>query len=160
MSTYDKVTVTTLVSVDPETAFRVFTEEVDEWWRREPRHRFRTGSAGVMRFEPGVGGRLLEVYDEKPCNHFEVGRVLAWEPGRRLVLEWRGREFKPEERTEVEVRFEADPQGTRVTLLHRGWDGLVAGHPARHGLSGDAFTSLIGLWWADLLVALRTRTAA
>lgn len=82
MRSSDAVTVTTKVAVDPATAFRVFTEEVDAWWRRGPRYRFRPGRDGVMRFEPGAGGRLVEVYDEAAGDVFEVGRVLAWEPCR------------------------------------------------------------------------------
>jgi len=30
----DQVRVTVLVAVDPEVAFKVFTEEIDQWWRR------------------------------------------------------------------------------------------------------------------------------
>jgi hypothetical protein len=61
--------------------------------------------------------------------------------------------FAPHESTEVEVRFEPVPGGTR----HRGWDAMPPGHPARHGLFGPAFTSMMGLWWADRLEALRAR---
>ena len=63
------------------------------------------------------------------------------------------------QRTEVEVRFEPAPldtrAGTRVTIEHRGWDALPADHPARHGYTGNAFTSMIGLRWADALTAVR-----
>ena len=61
----------------------------------------------------------------------------------------------PHEVTHVDVRFEAVSSGTRVTLEHRGWDALPLDHPARHGFSGSAFTSIIGLRWADLLTAFR-----
>ena len=37
-----------------------------------------------MRCEPGVGGRLLEVYED---DALELGRITAWEPGKRLA--WR-----------------------------------------------------------------------
>ena len=59
-----------------------------------------------MRFEGGEGGRLLEVYTDEAGGAFEVGRVLAWKPGDRLVFEWRGNNFEPGLVTEVEVRFE------------------------------------------------------
>src|SRR5205807_9172889 len=42
-STTDAVTVTTCVAVDPATAFTVFTEDIDRWWRRSPRYRFVDG---------------------------------------------------------------------------------------------------------------------
>ncbi|MEX2205867.1 MAG: SRPBCC domain-containing protein [Myxococcota bacterium] len=155
----DNVTVSTRLSVDPLTAFQVFTDEVDAWWRVGPR--FRTGHdrKSVMRFEPGVGGRLLEIFDEARDDAFELGRVRVWEPGARLVFDFRARNFVPGQITEVEIRFEPDAGGTRVTLEHRGWDRIPPEHPARHGLSGGAFTSMIGLFWADLLVSARAHAS-
>ena len=155
----DNVTVSTRLSVDPATAFEVFTDEVDVWWRRGPR--FRTGHdrKSVMRFEPGVGGRLLEIFDEASQDAFEFGRVRVWEPGARLVFDFRAQNFAPGQTTEVEIRFEPDAGGTRVTLEHRGWGRIPAEHPARHGLVGGAFTSMIGLFWADLLVSARAHAA-
>ena len=55
--TGDVVTVTTVVAVEPDAAFRLFTEQVDAWWKRGPRFRFLDGHAGMMRFEPGSSGR-------------------------------------------------------------------------------------------------------
>jgi hypothetical protein len=147
----------TTVAVDPDTAFRVFTEEVDLWWKRGPAHRFGGGRDGTLRFEPGPGGRLIEVFDEARGDLYEVGRVLVWEPPARLVFEFRALAFRPGEITQVEVCFQAVEQGTRVTLEHRGFGALRADHPVRHGLSGEAFASMIGLWWADLLGALGRR---
>ena len=81
--------------------------------------------------------------------------MRAWEPPARLVFSWRLATFAPGQETEVEVRFEPAPAGTRVTVIHRGWDGLPAGHPARHGQVGQAFVLFKGQWWADLLAAAR-----
>lgn len=152
--------VTTLVDADAQTAFRVFTEETDLWWRRGPKYRFTRASDGVLRFEGGVGGRLLEVAPGDPADAFEVGRVRVWEPGRRLVFSWRIPNFAPQEQTEVDVRFEPVGDRTRVTIEHRGWDSLPHDHPARHGLSGPALSAMLGLWWADLATAFRRHGAA
>jgi hypothetical protein len=100
-----------------------------------------------MRLEPGVGGRLLEL--TRRDDAFEFGRVRVWEPGARLVFDFRARNFVPGQTTLVEIRFEPDGAGTRVTLEHRGWDRIPPEHPARHGLTGGAFTSMMGLFWAD-----------
>ncbi len=144
--------VTAFVELSPHAAFALFTEHTERWWRRDLR--FRWGEpAGVMRFEGGSGGRLLEVLDQGAP--FEVGRVLAWEPGARLSFEWRGRDFAAGERTEVEIRFEPAPGGTRITLEHRGWDALRPQHRTRHGLSGPAFEAMIGMFWGDQLTSLR-----
>lgn len=153
MRPVDAVTVTTCVRTDPATAFRLFTEDVDVWWRRGPAYRFGGDRTGAMRFEPFVGGRFLEEFPDDAGGVFEVGRILVWEPGARLVFGWRGRDFAPGETTEVEVRFEAEGAGTRVTVVHRGWDRLPATHPAKQGLTGPAFTGLVGLRWADHLRA-------
>ncbi|MCG8587680.1 MAG: SRPBCC domain-containing protein [Proteobacteria bacterium] len=156
-SSTDSVSVTTVVAVDPETAFEVFTEEVDAWWKHGKR--FRTGERGAsrMRFEPGVGGRLLEIFDAA-ADPFVLGRITAWEPAKQLAFEMGGRDFGPGEKTEVDVRFEPADGGTRVTVEHRGWDAFPADHPVRHGLgTGGAFTSMMGVFWADLLVAHRAR---
>ena len=152
------VTVTTEVATDPETAFAIFTEEIDTWWRRGPRHRFSRDKTGVLRFEPGVGGRLIEIYDDGET--WEVGRVSAWDPGARLVFEWRLRNFAEGEVTEVEIRFQASARGTRVTVEHRGLSLLPTSHPARHGLEGEALTSMFGLWWGDVVVGLRAHVKA
>ena len=72
------------VAVDPDTAFAAFTEELDLWWVRGPINHFAGGRALAMRCEPGVGGRLLEVYED---DALELGRITAWEPGQRLA--WR-----------------------------------------------------------------------
>lgn len=153
MSDSDSVTVSTIVAVDPATAFEVFTEEVEAWWKHGPQYRVDPGRKSTIRFEPGVGGRLLEVYDESEA--FVHGRVLAWDPGERLVFEMGGRDFQPGETTEVEVRFEVVADGTRVTVEHRGWDAFPKDHPVKHGLEGGALVAMLGTWWADLLVSVR-----
>jgi hypothetical protein len=150
--TSETARVTTFVAVEPHDAFEVFTEETDLWWRRGVR--FRGGGDGsVVRFDGTK--RLLEV---SPAGEaFEIGRVLAWEPGSRLLLEWRARAFAPGEKTEVEVRFERAEGGTRVTIEHRGWDSIAPEHRVRHGLVGGAFSAMMGLWWGDLATTFRMR---
>lgn len=155
MSATDSVQVTTVVSVDPMTAFAVFTEEVDQWWKLGPRFR---GAGGTLRFEPGEGGRLVQT--DLDGSEFELGRVQVWKPGESLLLVWRNRNFEPDQETEVEVTFEKAGSGTRVTIEHRGWDTLPADHPARHGLEGEAFSAMMGVWWGDQAVSLRLVAAA
>jgi len=157
----DAARVSVLVAVPPEEAWDVFTKETDLWWRQGPRFRIGGARRGALGFEPGPGGRLFETFGEPPAARtFTVGRILAWEPPSLLEMEWRGVNFKPHESTRVTVRFERKDGGTLVTVLHRGWSALPADHPARHGLAGAAFARMIGLWWGDLLTALRERCAA
>jgi hypothetical protein len=152
MTESETARVTTFVQVKPLDAFEVFTEEVDLWWRRGPRFR-GGGAASEMCFVRDDGGhRLIE---RSGGELFEIGRVRVWEPGKRLVLDYRLRNFAAGEKTEVEVRFEESGEGTRVILEHRGWDAIHEKHPARHGLSGEAFSSMIGLWWGDIVTGYR-----
>ena len=153
----DRVRVTTFVDVAPSDAFDVFTRETNLWWRRGRRYRVNPEPSSVLRFEPRFGGRLYETLEDG-AEHV-AGRVLAWEPGARLVFEWRAVNFAPSQRTEVEVLFEAMNGGTQVTLEHRGWAALPEDHPVRHGLgSGESFISMMGLWWGGLMTDYRQRS--
>jgi hypothetical protein len=67
--------------------------------------------------------------------------------------------FKPGESTRVAVRFVPRGDGTLVVVEHAGWSALPADHPVRHGLEGAAFVRMIGLYWGDLLTALREYAA-
>jgi uncharacterized protein YndB with AHSA1/START domain len=160
MSETDRIRVITEVPVDPDKAFDLFTRQVDAWWRRGPRFRNHDGRSSTMRFEGGEGGRFVEQYTDAEGGAFEIGRIKTWKPGDRLVFEWRAGNFAPGLTTEVEVRFERTAAGTRVTLEHRGWDGVPLEHAARHGYgASNAFVSLYGLWWGDLLTTLRQHAA-
>ena len=132
MSQPDRVHASIEVAVDPQTAFKIFTEEIDAWWERGPHNFWDGGRAVAKRFEPGVGGRYLEVYDDATGDLLEIGRITLWEPGKRLV--WR----MSHDDTEVEVKFETIPNGTRVLLEQRllpagtkahfysGWPNILA----------------------------------
>lgn len=98
------------VAVDPRRAFAAFTEEIDSWWVRGPINFFDSGRAVAMRIEPGAGGRILEVYDEAAGDALELGRITVWEPGARLAYR------SSVDDTEVDVRFEAVENGTRVSV--------------------------------------------
>ncbi len=160
MSQETRVRALTTVPLPPDEAFTLFTEEVDTWWRHGPRFRAAIdGKKGVMHFEPGEGGRLLEIYDQAQADSFELGRIQVWEPGKRLVFWIGGRDFAPDEWTEVEVRFERVARGTQVTVEHYGFDALGPDHGVWHGQDVESFIGAMGLWWGDLLVALRAAAA-
>jgi hypothetical protein len=117
------------VAVDPATAFTAFTDELDLWWVRGPINAYDSARLVEMRCEPGVGGRILEVYDG---DALELARITVWEPGRRLAWE------SSLDDVAVEVRFEPSPAGTLVTLEasvreggeDRGGSSFVAVTPA------------------------------
>jgi len=152
----DQARVSVTVRVPIETAFELFTGQIDRWWRRGPRFRQAGAAGGFVHIEPGVGGRIFESIDhEGGAGVFEIGRISAWDPPNRFVFSWRNANFAPNETTEVEVNFRDTRGNTTVEVTHRGWSGLPRDHPARHGLHGAAFARMIGLWWADQMSSLR-----
>ncbi len=151
----DQAVVSVLVEVDPSEAFRVFTSEIDAWWRGGRRYRLGKNRS-MVHLEPRLGGRLFESFETGTGARIaETGRVTAWEPPSRLVLEWRAVNFAPSEKTEVEVLFEPSPSGTLVTVCHRGWSHIRTDHPVRHGEDAAPFLRTMGLWWGDLMTSLR-----
>lgn len=150
----DRVHATTLVDVEPDVAFEIFTVEIDAWWGKGPRFRPGLEGKGVLRFEPHVGGRLLEIYEGREVDAFEFGQVKVWEPPERIVLDLGGRDFAPDEWTEVEIRFSAEGQATRIDIEHRGFRKLAPDHPVRHGMDDHSFYDMMGLWWGDLLAQI------
>ena len=98
------------VPVDPATAFSVFTDEINLWWVRGPINFYDATRAVAMRCEPGVGGRLLEIYDDKAGDALELGRITTWQPGE--LLGWQS----SVDDVSVEVSFTAAGQGTTVSV--------------------------------------------
>lgn len=108
-----------MVEVDQETAFAVFTGRIGQWWPLSTHHiGSRQPETAIL--EPFAGGRWFErSMDGTECDW---GKVLAWEPPRRLLLAWDiGCEWAGDPvTTEVEVLFIADgEERTKVVLEHR-----------------------------------------
>ncbi|MGK5627341.1 SRPBCC family protein [Streptomyces sp. URMC 123] len=108
------------VAATPEHCFAVFTERPMDWW--PPSHVLLTEERAGLAFEPGVGGRCYEW--DVSGHEIAWGRVLEWEPPRRLAMTWRidgnWRPIDDDERASViEVTFTpAGPYSTRVELAH------------------------------------------
>ncbi len=123
---------TVIVKTDAAHAFRVFTEELDSWWPRS--HHIGKAPMKKAVLETKAGGRCYsEQTDGTECDW---GRVLVWEPPRRLVIAWQvtpawGYEPDLAKSSEVEVRFTPQSEGTtRVDLEHRHFNRLGAGGEA------------------------------
>lgn len=120
-----EVTVTTVLPVDPEQAFSLFTTKIDRWWVRP--------AQTVIRFE---GDQLLAA-DESGVR--SIARIINWDPPGRLLLEWSGPNGQPGD--QVAIEFEPEGRGTRVTVRH-----------LRSGLAAsDASAAVLGLFWAEVL---------
>src|SRR5260221_2660997 len=111
MTSPQSVSSAVTVSVSPQSAFTAFTDEMDLWWVRGPSN-FSGGARGVKRvWEPGVGGRILEVSGAGRDDALELARITAWEPGQ--LLAWRS----SVDDVQVEVTFAPIAGGTNVQLL-------------------------------------------
>jgi SAM-dependent methyltransferase len=95
------------IALAPTVAFDVFVEELAAALIQ-----------GRMSLEAGPNGRVVQ-------GDFEVGRVISWLPGELIRLQWRQASWHTEELTDVEMRLEPIDDGTRVTISHRGWGGLI-----------------------------------
>lgn len=142
------------VAAPRELAFRVFTERMSTWWPLVSHHIGAVAAVAAV-VEPRAGGRWYERGDDG--SECEWGRVLAWEPPSRIVLDWQiGADWKhaPELHTTVEVRFVAlDAGTTRVELEHRDLDGYGAQTEQMRG----AFDSDGG--WNGILAAFAATAA-
>jgi uncharacterized protein YndB with AHSA1/START domain len=98
-------------------AFRFFTEGFSEWWPLHTRS-IHKENAERCEIEPWPGGRIFERTHDG--SEEQWGTIIGWEPPDRLEFTWcPGR---PEDRGEtVEVQFAVEADGTRLTLIHRGW---------------------------------------
>lgn len=107
-----------VVPAKPDRAFDVFVEGIGKWWPRD--HKLSDAALDTVVIEPREGGALYEVdADGVRC---EWGHVIAFEPGKRLVLGWQLDAewvFDAGFVTEVEVTFAAVDGGTLVRLEHR-----------------------------------------
>jgi uncharacterized protein YndB with AHSA1/START domain len=114
------ITKTVTVRAPQEEAFRVFTDGIGSWW---PAWRYSVGEEKVetVVFEAREGGRLYERWGDGTEHVW--GTVQTCEPPERLVYSWHpGRDEGTAQ--EVEMRFVAEGEATRVEIEHRGWERL------------------------------------
>ncbi|MGE3674832.1 MAG: SRPBCC domain-containing protein [Polyangiaceae bacterium] len=104
-------------------AFRLFTARIDEWWPPERRH--LKHPASVIALSPD------RFWESAPNGDaVELGQVQAWEPPKRIVLDWfPGTD--PEHPTRVEVDFVSEGEGTSVQIKHRAGPASVDLFPLR-----------------------------
>ncbi|SFD15157.1 SRPBCC family protein [Streptomyces aidingensis] len=132
-------------------AFERFTDGLQQWW---PPEFSWSGADGLERIgiEQRVGGAL---YEYGPGGlRWDWGRVLAWEPPRRLVFSWQiGPDRVPvpraENASEVTVTFTPDrDDSTLVRVRHGHWD--------RHGDAGPPYREAFARAWPLALARLTT----
>jgi hypothetical protein len=118
-----------------EDAFRVFTEGLDTWWPVAT-HSIAKDAVEAVVMEGRAGGRLYE--RTTGGAESDWGRMLVWEPPRRIAFEWQITGTP----TEVEVRFTPEGDRTRVDLEHRGFERLEDGAERRESYTNGWVTVL------------------
>jgi hypothetical protein len=116
-----------LVKASQETAFRVFTERMGDWWPKS-HHIGKTPPTDSI-LEQKVEGRWYSTHEDgTECN---IGKVLIWDPFGRVVIAWQVNgnfQYDPDLISEVEVLFLAEEPGlTRVSMEHRDLEKLAGG---------------------------------
>ena len=126
------------VRVDATTAFRAFTEEMDLWWVRGPINFWSDGGRVVeVRCEAGVGGRIMEVLDDRAAGEvLERARITRWEPGALLAF------ASSLDDVQTEVSFVPTDHGTRVTVEH-----VIPSGGADKG--GTAWSRVVPNWFGS-----------
>lgn len=125
-----------------EEAFRIFTTDAISWWPLDS-HSIHGDNVKQIVFEEHEGGEIYELTADGKKGHW--ASVLAWEPPNRLVLAWNilERDTNP---TEVEVRFRADGDTTRVDLEHRGWEDVAAEREAKRDNYDTGWDHVLGFY--------------
>ncbi len=131
------------VKAPPARAFAIFATRVSDWWPKG-----KTIGAAPHRdivIEPHAGGRWFERADDG--TECDWGTVLDYAPPGRLLLGWKLNaqfKFDPDLLTEVEILFQAQPDGsTRVSLEHRDLERFAeAAETMRASLDGGWPTRL------------------
>ena len=106
------------VSWDPEASFHRFTEKFGEWWPVRS-HSIGGKKTRQVTFEMRAGGRIYEELSDG--RRFQWGQLLLVEPPRRLKFTWHPSR-DPATAQEVEVVFDPERGGTRVTLTASCWE--------------------------------------
>jgi uncharacterized protein YndB with AHSA1/START domain len=118
--TIEPISLSIFVHCPMERAFQVFTEETSSWWPVRS-HSIGEDTVVSVVMEGHVGGRIYEVL--RDGTQADWGRFRVWDPPHRIEYDWNP---NPDRTTWTHVitTFEAEGDGTRVSLEHRGWELL------------------------------------
>lgn len=137
--TLTPVTAEVVVPVAPHRAFDLYVHRPG---RTHPDEGL-SGAAAEIVYEPFEGGRWFERGPDG--GEHDWGRVLTYDPGQRLVLAWMVGAVEgewvydpdPARASRAEVTFQAVDGGTRVSVVHTGFEAHGDGAASIHrGVSG------------------------
>jgi len=126
------------VACEPAHAFDTWTARFGTWWPRG--HTASGHPAAEVVLEPGVGGRIFERTPDG--TEVEWGEITAWDPPRCLAYLWHIRRDRSDA-TVVEITFRHDDGGTRVEIVHTGWERLGAEGRSWRDANAGGWNSLL-----------------
>jgi uncharacterized protein YndB with AHSA1/START domain len=133
--TIEPVRAAVTVAVDPERAWEIFTGDFATWWPVAS-HSVAAGQDEVpeqLVFEPREGGEIYEL-SRGVKRHW--ARIHTWHPPQSLGFTWRVNPENPP--SDVVVTFGQVATGTRVELVHSGWEAYGANRDElRAGYGGE-----------------------
>ncbi|MCL1593222.1 MAG: metalloregulator ArsR/SmtB family transcription factor [Actinomycetia bacterium] len=106
------------LDVSREQAFELFTLRMGDWWPVLT-HSIATTNVQDIIVDDHVGGTIREVTNEG-VEH-EWATISGYNSGERIQFSWYPGATS-DQATHVDVRFDATPAGSRVTLVHSGWE--------------------------------------
>jgi uncharacterized protein YndB with AHSA1/START domain len=127
-----------------EEAFRIFTTDAISWWPADS-HSIRGSAVQEIVFEGHEGGEVYELTADGEKGHWAT--VVTWDPPSRLVLAWNILEREPVP-TEVDVRFVAEGESTRVELEHRGWEAVAEDAAEKRESYDHGWGNVLGVYAA------------
>jgi hypothetical protein len=137
---------TLLLNCSRDHAFRVFTQNMGQWWPAT--HHVGNVPFRDILIEPRTGGRWYEI----SANDTEGmwGHVLKWDPPLRVLLSWHldtTFNFNPDlaQASELDISFHAQGESkVRVEFEHR--------YIERHGDGYEKLRDILDGGWVDVLV--------
>ena len=122
------------VEVSAADAFRIWTEELGDWWPLAT-YSVGRGDAVACTLEGRAGGWIYET--TRPGEQHVWGTITQWDPPRRLAHSWHPGGHAVDATT-VEVTFSAlGSDRTRVVLVHGGWPVSGAAQRAAYDKGWD-----------------------
>ncbi|NKB28998.1 MAG: hypothetical protein GKR99_16185 [Rhodobacteraceae bacterium] len=96
---------------------------MSSWWPLD-KHSLSAGDGKVardVRISPEVGGNVTETKHDG--TEVVWGKVVTWQPGKSFAMTWQ-LDRPEDEVTYLTINFDPDGTGTRVTLIHDGWNAI------------------------------------
>jgi len=110
------------VALPVEDAFALFTGGLARWWPLGS-HSCSQDAGATVRFGTGVGAAVVEVAPDGATHPW--GTLTRWEPPHAFAMRWHpGQDAALA--TLLEVRFEPQGGGCRVSICHGGWEARGA----------------------------------